>query len=76
MGAIRVIRGILAAIWCCLLPLSLWLTVQRQVFQQEEISLAGVTLAPVEGDAMSPTLREGDGIFATPAKSDRSHVVL
>lgn len=60
MGAIRVIRGILAAIWCCLLALSLWLTVQRQVFQQEEISLAGVTLAPVEGDAMSPTLREGD----------------
>src|SRR5699024_6749424 len=43
-----------------LLALSLWLTVQRQVFQQEEISLAGVTLAPVEGDAMSPTLREGD----------------
>ena len=60
MGAIRVIRGILAAIWCCLLALSLWLTVQRQVFQQEEISLAGVTLAPVEGDVMSPTLREGD----------------
>ena len=60
MGAIKVLRAVLGVILCALLGMSLWLTVQRQVFHQEELAVGGLVLAPVEGDAMAPALRDGD----------------
>ncbi len=59
MGAIKVVRGILAAVWFCLLTLSLWLAVQRQAFCQEP-SLLGWTVFPVREAAMGPALSPGD----------------
>ena len=43
-----------------------WLTVQRQVFHQEELAVGGLVLAPVEGDAMSPALEQGSLAVAVP----------
>ena len=60
MGAIKALRALLGVLLCALLALSLWLTAQRQVFHQEELAVGGLILAPVEGDAMSPALRDGD----------------
>ena len=60
MGAIKGLRIALGIILVLVLGISVWLTVQRQVLHQEEISLGSVTLVPVEEDAMSPALREGD----------------
>ena len=60
MGAIKGLRVVLAALLCLVLGGSLWLTVQRQVFHQEELAVGGLILAPVEGDAMAPALRDGD----------------
>ena len=63
MGAIK---GVLAALLCLVLGGSLWLTVQRQVFHQEELAVGGLILAPVEGDAMSPALEQGSLAVAVP----------
>ncbi len=60
MGAIKGLRVVLAVLLCLVLGGSLWLTVQRQVFHQEELAVGGLILAPVEGDAMAPALRDGD----------------
>ena len=60
MGAIKGLRIALGIILVLVLGVSVWLTVQRQVLHQEEISLGSVTLVPVEEDAMAPALREGD----------------
>ena len=60
MGAIKGLRIALGMILVLVLGISVWLTVQRQVLHQEEISLGNVTLVPVEEDAMAPALREGD----------------
>lgn len=66
MGAIKGLRVVLAALLCLVLGGSLWLTVQRQVFHQEELAVGGLILAPVEGDAMSPALEQGSLAVAVP----------
>lgn len=48
MGAIKGLRVVLAVLLCLVLGGSLWLTVQRQVFHQEELAVGGLILAPVE----------------------------
>lgn len=60
MGAIKVLRAVLGVILCVLLGMSLWLTVQRQVFHKEELELLGVVVSPVTGDTMAPALEAGD----------------
>lgn len=60
MGAIKVLRAVLGVILCVLLGMSLWLTVQRQVFHKEELELLGVVVSPVTGDTMAPALEVGD----------------
>ena len=66
MGAIKGLRVVLAVLLCLVLGGSLWLTVQRQVFHQEELAVGGLILAPVEGDAMSPALEQGSLAVAVP----------
>ena len=66
MGAIKGLRVVLAVLLCQVLGGSLWLTVQRQVFHQEELAVGGLILAPVEGDAMSPALEQGSLAVAVP----------
>ena len=66
MGAIKGLRVVLAVLLCLVLGGSLWLTVQRQVFHQEELAVGGLVLAPVEGDAMSPALEQGSLAVAVP----------
>lgn len=60
MGAIKVLRAVLGVILCVLLGMSLWLTVQRQVFHKEELELLGVVVSPVTGGTMAPALEAGD----------------
>ena len=60
MGVIKVLRAVLGVILCVLLGMSLWLTVQRQVFHKEELELLGVVVSPVTGDTMAPALEAGD----------------
>ena len=60
MGAIKVLRAVLGVILCVLLGMSLWLTVQRQVFHKEELELLGVVVSPVTEDTMAPALEAGD----------------
>ncbi len=60
MGAIKVLRAVLGVILCVLLGGSIWLTVQRQVFQKEELELLSAVVAPVEENTMAPALKEGD----------------
>lgn len=60
MGAIKVLRAVLGVILCVLLGMSLWLTVQRQVFHKEELELLGVVVSPVTEDTMAPALEVGD----------------
>ena len=60
MGAIKVLRAVLGVILCALLGMSLWLTVQRQVFHKEELELLGVVVSPVTEDTMAPALEVGD----------------
>lgn len=60
MGAIKVLRAVLGVILCALLGMSLWLTVQRQVFHKEELELLGVVVSPVTEDTMAPALEAGD----------------
>ena len=69
MGAIKGLRVVLAVLLCLVLGGSLWLTVQRQVFHQEELAVGGLILAPVEGDAMSPALEQGSLAVAVPRES-------
>ena len=66
MGAIKGLRVVLAVLLCLVLGGSLWLTVQRQVFHQEELAVGGLILAPVEGDAMAPALEQGSLAVAVP----------
>ena len=60
---------VLAVLLSLVLGGSLWLTVQRQVFHQEELAVGGLILAPVEGDAMSPALEQGSLAVAVPRES-------
>lgn len=60
MGAIKGLRAVLGIILCLALGISVWLTVQGQVFHQEQVSLGGLTFRPVEEEAMAPTLAPGD----------------
>lgn len=64
MGAIKLVRGILGILWVCLLALSLWLACQRQFFQQEEVSLWKIRLAPLGTESRSlgdvAVVRSGD----------------
>ena len=60
MGAIKVLRGVIGVILCLVLGVSVWLTVERQVFHHSEVALGQVTLRPVEDDAMAPALHQGD----------------
>lgn len=69
MGAIKGLRAVLGVILCLLLGLSLWLTVQRQVLRQEDFTLPGVTLSPVEDDSMAPALGPGDLAVILPRDS-------
>lgn len=69
MGAIKGLRVVLAALLCLVLGGSLWLTVQRQVFHQEELAVGGLILAPVEGDAMAPALEQDSLAVAVPRES-------
>lgn len=69
MGAIKVLRAVLGVILCLALGASLWLTVQRQVFRQEQVTLAGATLRPVEEDTMAPAFTRGDLALAVPGES-------
>ena len=69
MGAIKGLRVVLAVLLCLVLGGSLWLTVQRQVFHQEELAVGGLILAPVEGDAMAPALEQGSLAVAVPRES-------
>ena len=69
MGAIKGLRVVLAVLLCLVLGGSLWLTVQRQVFHQEELAVGGLVLVPVEGDAMAPALEQGSLAVAVPRES-------
>ena len=60
MGAIKVLRGVIGVILCLVLGVSVWLTVERQVFHHSEVALGQVTLRPVADDAMAPVLHQGD----------------
>ena len=60
MGAIKALRVLLGMILCLVLGVSVWLTVQGQVFHQEETAVAGMILRPVEDSSLEPTLAEGD----------------
>lgn len=60
MGAIKVLRGVIGVILCLVLGVSVWLTVERQVFHHPEVALGQVTLRPVADDAMAPVLHQGD----------------
>lgn len=60
MGAIKVLRGVIGVILCLVLGVSVWLTVERQVFHHSEVVLGQVTLRPVADDAMAPVLHQGD----------------
>ena len=48
MGAIKALRALLGLILCLVLGVSVWLTVQGQVFHQEETAVAGMIFRPVE----------------------------
>lgn len=68
MGAIKALRAVLGGILCLALLLSLWLTVERQVFHREEVTLPGALVVPVEGDTMAPAFQEGDLAVAVPGE--------
>ena len=71
MGAIKVLRAVLGVILCVLLGMSLWLTVQRQVFHKEELELLGVVVSPVTEDTMAPALEVGDvAVVVSGARGD------
>ncbi|MGI6255479.1 MAG: hypothetical protein ACOYJZ_07570 [Acutalibacter sp.] len=72
MGAIKVLRAVLGVILCALLGVSLWLTVQRQVFHQEELTLPGAVVVPVTGDTMTPALTQEDLAVILPGAEDCS----
>ena len=54
------LRGVIGVILCLVLGVSVWLTVERQVFHHSEVALGQVTLRPVADDAMAPVLHQGD----------------
>ena len=60
MGAIKALRALLGLILCLVLGVSVWLTVQGQVFHQEETAVAGMIFRPVEESSLEPTLTGGD----------------
>ena len=60
MGAIKGLRIALGIILVLVLGVSVWLTVERQVFHHSEVALGQVTLRPVADDAMAPVLHQGD----------------
>ena len=60
MGVIKGLRAVVAVLAAVALGLSLWLAAQRQVFHQEELAVAGVTLRPVTEETMAPALVPGD----------------
>lgn len=60
MGAIKALRALLGLILCLVLGVSVWLTVQGQVFHQEETAVAGMIFRPVEESSLEPTLSRGD----------------
>ena len=69
MGAIKALRGAIGVLMCLVLGLSLWLTVERQVFHREELALPWAILRPVAGDAMAPHLEDGDLALAVALES-------
>lgn len=60
MGAIKGLRALLGVILCVALGISVWLTVQRQVFHREETTAFGMTFQRVEDDSMAPGISPGD----------------
>lgn len=66
MGAIKAMRALLGVILCLVLGMSIWLVSQRQVLEQEEVSLFGLTLRQVKDTSMAPALSPGDLAVTVP----------